>query len=188
MGKSFFNLLCPYIQFLFYSFFIIPCYDISFLSFIFSPISNLSLFQFKGLASIWCWYGKPFSSGNWQSIYAGLEEGMAEKHATTSFAAILPMKENIRITSWIGKGICCEATSTLLLLQNWKPCQTYKPMAQQTGPVSGFLLHRRSEKIPGILSINSQHKITCLNQNRATDWQCLREKFCTFIFLCSRKL
>ena len=51
-------------------------------------------------------------------IMAQMEEGMAEKHATTSFAAILPMKENIRITSWIGKGICCEATSTLLLLQN----------------------------------------------------------------------
>lgn len=45
MGKSFFNLLCPYIQFLFYSFFIIPCYDISCSSFIFSPISNCLFFN-----------------------------------------------------------------------------------------------------------------------------------------------
>lgn len=43
------------------------------LVFIFSPISNCLLSPYKRLH--WFGAGKPFSSGHWQCIYVGLEEG-----------------------------------------------------------------------------------------------------------------
>lgn len=48
--------------------------------------------------------------------------------------------------------------------------------------------HRRSEKIPGILSIKSQHKIICLDQNGARDEEHLKDKFCNAIFFYKEKL
>lgn len=86
------------------------------------------------------------------------------KLATNSFAATFPIERKSKKTFGLAWAYTVKPRANSPKLKTLPNIQTNGPTDR-----SSVNIHRRSEKIPGILSIDSQHKITGLDQNRGRD-------------------